>query len=491
MALTPEEEKAKSAGFAMPEGTHYISEGDDAIRKNAVTTNQLIESHEHPEYRMRGTLPSSDLNDLFNESDSGVWHLSSANTYTNLPSTGGLLIIDATSFAAKQEVVPLFGDPAMQRKLITYSAKRWSRWENTTVGEISANADLNDFRSYGDYVIPNQSVAASLNGWPSEHTTPQPGALSVRSTPSGLIMQTLHTYGTNKFMYRSTSGISPVPFPYTDWTDPAAPSSSGGSGNNAHALLVEDFTRRRGGRRRTNGKAVAAIRFDHGLSNLSSIALPLCRSRGIVPAIALNSRNWNYPENTGITAETVNGWVEAGEVEIWNHGATHGNATTTAELTDEIVNGLNELRQQLPAAEIDGWVVPGVTANPSYGGFNNGANIQAFYETEAGRMILDHHAISTGYIPGTHRPILDGTVRQGGHQFTIDSQTLAAFKTQVDAAITERTGLQIMLHPSQLNLSGKLTTETFTAMLDYLVEKQTAGDLLLWSPYDMAVADAT
>lgn len=36
MALTPEEETARRAGFAMPEGNDYISGGDDAIRKNAV-----------------------------------------------------------------------------------------------------------------------------------------------------------------------------------------------------------------------------------------------------------------------------------------------------------------------------------------------------------------------------------------------------------------------------------------------------------------------
>lgn len=36
MALTTEEQAAAALGFAMPEGTHFIRNGDDAIRKNAV-----------------------------------------------------------------------------------------------------------------------------------------------------------------------------------------------------------------------------------------------------------------------------------------------------------------------------------------------------------------------------------------------------------------------------------------------------------------------
>lgn len=50
MALTPEEQRAKDAGWSVPEGTDLISRGDDSIRQNAtkarselLTTNALVE----------------------------------------------------------------------------------------------------------------------------------------------------------------------------------------------------------------------------------------------------------------------------------------------------------------------------------------------------------------------------------------------------------------------------------------------------------------
>lgn len=43
MALTPEEQLAHAAGWSMPQGSHLISDGDDAIRNNAVQAHQRIQ----------------------------------------------------------------------------------------------------------------------------------------------------------------------------------------------------------------------------------------------------------------------------------------------------------------------------------------------------------------------------------------------------------------------------------------------------------------
>lgn len=43
MALTPEEQLALAAGWSMPQGSHLISDGDDAIRNNAVQAHQRIQ----------------------------------------------------------------------------------------------------------------------------------------------------------------------------------------------------------------------------------------------------------------------------------------------------------------------------------------------------------------------------------------------------------------------------------------------------------------
>lgn len=368
---------------------------------------------------------------------------------------------------------------------------------NAYVG-LLAGDDLDTKRETKAYRAQSQTVAMQIVNSP----TNQPFVCLADTTTGGLTSQLvieLYNSGVPHMFYRVTGSIGTTPYPFGAWVDITAgggggePSAlpEGWNSGAANALLVQDYSRRRGGRKPTGGKAVVAFRADHGLANFASKMLPVCQTRGIVPSIALNSRNWSYPENTGVDAAMVDGWVAAGDVEIWNHGATHGNATSIADLKLEIVTGLAELRAQLPSAQIDGWVVPGVQATDPYMGFNNGTTAQAFYESMAGRLILEHHAVSTGYISGTHQMVLDGQVRQGGHQFTIDSQTLAAFQSEVDAAIANGTGLQVMLHPSQLDLEGKITTATFTAMIDYVVTKRDAGQLLTMSPYDMHLADAS
>lgn len=362
---------------------------------------------------------------------------------------------------------------------------------------VASGTDIDTLRTPGDYLVKSQVIAQTLVNSP----TSQPFTMRVDdNASSGLVNQEireLYNAGGVRVFTRATRAISPMPYPFGAWQE--LTSNSGGSdlpmgwnSGAANALLVQDFTRRRGGRKPTGGKAVVAIRADHGLANFASKMLPLCQARGIVPSLALNSRSWGLSENTGVTEAIVDGWVAAGDVEIWNHGALgHNDANTPEKLVDAIVNGLSELRAQLPSAQVDGWVVPGVGSDPTYMGFNAGRDVQSFYNTDAGRLILEHHAISTGYIAGTHQMVLDGEVRQGGHQFTIDSQTLTAFQAEVDAAIANKTGLQIMIHPSQIDLSRKISTATLTAMLDYVVAKRDAGQLLTMSPYDMYLADST
>lgn len=52
MALTPDEQRAKDAGWAVPEGTELISRGDDAIRQNATKArNEILASNASTETR--------------------------------------------------------------------------------------------------------------------------------------------------------------------------------------------------------------------------------------------------------------------------------------------------------------------------------------------------------------------------------------------------------------------------------------------------------
>lgn len=234
----------------------------------------------------------------------------------------------------------------------------------------------------------------------------------------------------------------------------------------------------------TGGKGAIAFRFDHGLSKFNSIMRPLLEARGIKYSLALSARNFNAGENAGVTASMVNSWTGA---EVWNHGANqHQDESSVAGLTDQIVTGLAELQAALPNKQIWGYAVPG-TGGSGQGGFFGGATAEQFYETAAGDLILTNHAVSSGSMSGTSRRPLDGRIRQGMAHFTIEAQTVARIKSEIDNAISNKTGNQLMMHPNLLNTEGYLTTAQLVEVLDYVVAKRDAGDLVVLSPYEMVV----
>lgn len=241
----------------------------------------------------------------------------------------------------------------------------------------------------------------------------------------------------------------------------------------------------------TGGLGAVAIRCDHGFANFRDKVLPVVRARGVKVAQAYNPRNWHYVENDGVTAADLNSWVAAGDVEVMNHSASHRGADTEEALFDQIVTGLAEIEAELPAAvgQVWGFAPPGVSSG-DYGGFKDGRTL-AGWRTYAGRTILAHHAVGTGYLAGTSRRVLDGQIRDGLGHITIDRCSLAYLQAAVDEAAASGHGLQLMLHPSQLNMAGKLAEEDFVALLDYIVAKRDAGELVTLSPYELLVADST
>lgn len=241
----------------------------------------------------------------------------------------------------------------------------------------------------------------------------------------------------------------------------------------------------------TGGLGAVAIRCDHGFRNFRDKVLPAVRAQGIKVAQAYNPRNWHYAENRGVTASELNSWVASADVEIMNHSANHRGADTEEALFDQIVNGLAEIEAELPAAagQVWGFAPPGVSSG-DYGGFKDGRT-PASWRTFAGRTILEHHAVGTGYLSGTSRRVLDGQLRDGLGHITIDRRTLTELQDAVDEVAATGRGLQLMLHPSQLDIAGKLTTGDFAALVDYIVTKRDGHELVTLSPYELLVADAS
>lgn len=250
-----------------------------------------------------------------------------------------------------------------------------------------------------------------------------------------------------------------------------------------NAARQSQFVAATGGPVSTGGKAAFALRLDHGWTNIKSKLRAGLIARGIVPGVASCSRQWDLEENSGATIAEVKSWVAAGEFEILNQGATHGQAMVN--YVDEIVNGRIELEDQL-GTNVWGFAPPGESTDwEDFGG----GRVDGWASLPAG-IALASHAYSMGYVGGARR-VIDGTIRQGLSHITLDTYDMAQARAQVDAAIAERRGIQVMLHPRELDKAGKITTAQFLSFLDYVVGKRDAGDLVILSPGELVRADAT
>ncbi|EWS81508.1 hypothetical protein BF93_16510 [Brachybacterium phenoliresistens] len=257
-----------------------------------------------------------------------------------------------------------------------------------------------------------------------------------------------------------------------------------------HEIRRTAFVHAMGGAVDTGGLGAVALRFDHGMVNFAEHVLPLTIARRITVAQAHNPRTGDLRENRGVTAEEIDGWVRARHVEIWNHTASHRGVSTTEDILDEVVASLAEIEEQLPSTRgrVWGFNPPGIPGE-DYAGFAKGSRPEE-WTTEAGRIILAHHAVVSGHIPGTAQRVLDGTVRDGLAHVTMDARPVEEIIARIDAAARKRRGLQLMLHPSRLGRDGKLSVEGLTAVLDHLVALRDRGEIMTLSPYQLVLADA-
>lgn len=593
MALTPAEQAARSAGYATPEGTHYISDGDDAIRRNAVRAHQdiaeasywkprltssanldmLSDPGMYPMEWMRtaselgipvaatdngvlevswqgsrsnvthtfhgrtsgetwqrqsiadvwgewsrvyaydyGLIPTgTDLDDLHETAHYSVDRATLAETLTNWPpyleghpghlevmgAPNGMTVQRTTGYGARHSI--------WQRAVQSVNTGAWSAWEQVwpldlsdvswTKGDVPAGTDLNTLTESGFYGAGRASVLGTLTNIPEDAA---PGTLEVLTTSNGITVQRWIYYGVG-YGERVRTVLSIQGGTWTDWIDPTTsndpPAPSGSSPYAANAIRQTRMFYDLGGPIDTGGRGAVAFRIDHGWKNFRDKLLPIFRSAGIVPMVTYNPRDWHRPENEGVTPAEVNQWVTDGWIEISNHGAYHTNATGQESLTDFVANSLAEIEAELPAAagKVYGFCVPGVTVTGAepYDGFGNGSTPEQ-WSTFMGQTILEHHAVGYGYVSGgTHLRILDGTIRHGLSHITLDTQTAAQTTPRIDAAIEQRRGLQLMIHPSLVDTPDSISTAQVQEIVDYIVQKRDAGQLLPLSSYQMMLADST
>lgn len=272
------------------------------------------------------------------------------------------------------------------------------------------------------------------------------------------------------------------------------PASDSGIASGAvieHTIRRNQFIHAMGGPIGTAGRGAIALRCDHGLRAFRDRVLPELRARSIPVAQAYNPHNWHYDENDGVTPAELDSWVQAGDVEIWNHTRNHLGVRSMAEAVDQIAGALTSIADELPSVkgQVRGFAPPSVSRG-DYLGFRNGGS-PSQWSTEVGQLILRHHAVASGYLPGTAFRVLDGRPRDGLGHVTIERFTAEEIIARVDEAAVRRRGFQMMLHPSQLDRPGKLSTSGFIAILDHVATLRAAGRLEVLSPYRLLLADAS
>lgn len=257
-----------------------------------------------------------------------------------------------------------------------------------------------------------------------------------------------------------------------------------------HEIRRTAFEHAFGGPIDTGGVGAVALRCDHGLANFARHVLPLTMEHRITVSQAHNPRNWHLKENAGVTAQEMNDWIREGHVEVWNHSASHRGIATEEDIHDEIVSSLAEIEEQLPAAAgaVWGFNPPGIPGE-DYAGFDKGAAPEN-WTTAAGRVILAHHAVASGHVPGTTQRVLDGRVRDGLAHVTLDARPVQDILARIDAVVRKRRGLQLMLHPSRLGMEGRMSVEGLAAVLERIVVLRSAGELKVLSPYQLLLADS-
>lgn len=370
----------------------------------------------------------------------------------------------------------------------------WVDWTRTgwNRGEIPTGANVHTLGP-GSYRVSSFATFDSLLNAPAEargigtvvvrELTTTARTIKWTSAPSTGDPVVLYGYvlaaGFRGWFDHTPNKTAVAPTPALDTSNSITTTTTGNAGLR-NAMLREAFYRRY--RTSTGGKPVISLRFDDGHNAFKEKVLPLMREFGFPYSIAACSRRWDHVENNAVTPAEMNSWVVNDKAEIWNHTATHRD---TGGAVDEIVNGLTELRTQLPNAEIWGFYAPGI--ENGFEGFLSTRRPEQLAATLGGQLALANHAVVSGYVVGASlRPIdpVPSTTAGFAH-YSLDGRFAADAVAEVDRVIAAGGRENFMLHPSRLDLDTGVPLADFRTLLEKLKAEQDAGRLLVLSPYQM------
>ena len=260
--------------------------------------------------------------------------------------------------------------------------------------------------------------------------------------------------------------------------------------NKKSLLLLQKERMSKGGVIGTDGKGVVALRFDDYQNIFRKKIYPLLVTRGLPCSMALISQ-FNTAQKWGIgtTWNEVKEWNRNG-VEIWSHGTDHRDYSLKgyAGLYSQIVTSKAEIEAH--NIKVAGWALPGVepvTRNLPY----NGLTQPSDYNSEVGRLLIQTYALTEAYAYKPQR-ILPTNIYHGLNHFTVSDgsgETLADSEKVINAAIKNKSGIELMCHPGNLGKRGNMTLAEFTTLLDYIKKQWDNGSIEVLTPSGLCFAD--
>ena len=428
----------------------------------------------------------------------------------------GVVLVQVVAGIVAQTWTEVYRTAAAGRPRVMFRASnaigplQFSAWTDLTSGggaqtrTATSGEDANTWRTTETVIIPSDVVAINTA---NRTTDGRMGTVQV-TVINGIVSQLwtevyrTATAGKPRILYRATNALGPVQF--SEWTDLTGedirgsvtaltsrvkylednPGGGGGGGVVSdpalrHSMLQAQFRRRRGGTIGTAGRAPVALRFDHGFAKFQPI-LDLLREYQLPATQACFAHQFD-PEGAQHTLN--NGWtwtmIQAAGLndglEVANHSSTHYDATTVPALVDEIAQSKTDLQASLPRLAVEGWITPGVGGTNYMDGWNTTNDLEKWATTNAGKLVLGHHAWAEGYTPGELHT-LDGTILPGRHSWTIDRMDRAAqVEALVGRAVQTGTGINFMLHPANVGNLNMIDLTRVEAIFAHLAAERDAG----------------
>lgn len=252
-------------------------------------------------------------------------------------------------------------------------------------------------------------------------------------------------------------------------------------------VLRQQLMARKGGVIGTQGRGAVALRFDDAPFAFRHKVLPLIVERGLPYTRVTTSSHIHKGQIKEKEFPLMQKHAIRYGGEIWNHGATHGDASGSKGIYRELIAPLYQLRSLMPRIPIDCFAPPG-GAQISFDGFMPSHTPQN-WATEAGRLVLAHHSLASGYFKNTFYRSLTGSPVDGQTHYSLDTYTLERAQELLERVAQWQVGTVLMWHSNKLDSPNCMDIKTFEGVLDHIVDLRDQGKLLVLTCSGLSVAD--